>query len=146
MRSTLVGVALCCSLLAYAAPGQEITIHLLNAQNGKPISAHVIFIYLTDKPAFGKQTPIQLTTDKQGTATLKIVEPLPSQITVEPASGDLRGCTDGIIPTNEVLEHGLIKAGEKCGTSSKMKGNLSAKPGELVILVHVKHWWERGIT
>jgi len=134
------------------ATGQSITLRLVSAKSGKPLSKTNAAMctwngtFDIHRPPYPERICVGAITDKSGTAVFQLPKPLPEKIGFD--IGGVRnfaGCwrLPNTSPEN-VLRSGVVAAySEKCG---KLRAPLTARPGEVVIADRKISLWENMRT
>ena len=142
-------------LLVFWVPcvtGQSITLRLVNAKSGKPLSKTNAEMctwngtFDIHKPPYPERICVAAITDKSGTAVFQLATPPPEHTGFDIGGlRDFAGCwrLPDISPEN-VLRSGVVAAhSEKCG---KLRAPLTTRPGEVVIADRKLKLWENMRT
>jgi hypothetical protein len=142
-------------LLMFGVPcvtGQSITLRLVNAKSGKPLSKTTAAMctwggtFDIHRPPYPARVCVTAITDKSGTAVFQLPKALPGNIGFDIGGlRDFAGCwrLPGISPEN-ALRSGIVAAySEVCG---KLRAPLTARPGEVVIADRKISLWEKMRT
>jgi hypothetical protein len=142
IRSRVFGVALSAALLfccVSSLRGQSITVRVLNARSGRPLSGQNVTIVWPDTPG---NTVVRLGSD--GTGKLDIAGKSQFAMLSGPKLGKepyriaYINCNEfSMVRVDDVLSRGVVAA-NLC--SSKVSTN--SKPGEIVFWGVPLHWWE----
>lgn len=130
-----------------AAP-KDVTVRLVNARSGKPLSKALVTIFFWKGTWTFPHEPFpkhddELTNDA-GLAVFHLIEPLPEHLGFSIGSPwDVSGCCcHQNFSLETVLQAGVVAGYDesKCG---KLKRQVSAKPGEVVIFEKKLTFWEK---
>lgn len=140
--SSWIGVALSAALMfccASSVRGQSITVRVLNARSGRPLSGQNVTIVWPDTPG---NTVVKLGSD--GTGKLDIAGKSQFAMLSGPKFGKepyriaYINCNEfSMVRVDEVVTRGVVAA-NLC--SSRVSTN--SKPGEIVFWGVPLHWWE----
>jgi hypothetical protein len=126
----------CCS-------AEDIRIRLVNAQTGEPEKGlQSIGLY----PGRDQSGFLRETTDMNGIAVFRLPSPLVEWVTASESSRTLYQCSPyqkNTFKTAEILRRGVI-ALNVCDAKGKLKGEVEAKPGEVIVFPRPLHWWEKA--
>ncbi len=133
-RVGLVGLALVGSGLC---TGAEITVRVINAENGRPWPNEIIWLYL------GKTlNPAQRgTTGQDGTVSFHVADPLPITFAAYPSTAMRGVCSKTQFSTKEVLHHGVVQENLR-DKRHRLELKIRATPGEAVIFRKYPRWWD----
>lgn len=111
----------------------EIVVRLVNSNTAEPMNGKPIVVYLgRDKSS---HLP-EVFTNKQGRAAIEL-PPGTEWITVAESSQTVWHCSPfekSTFATSDILEYGVV-AVNTCDRKGKLKGKLTAKPGEVIVFV-----------
>ncbi len=149
-------LALCLVLIASPALGQTVTVRLINAKSGKPLSKVPVEMFAYNgtlrfdpqkNPPYPEHSEVFVTTDAQGKAVFPLPQPHTEHISfsiVDPA-GDFADCWRlSDLSPEAVLHSGAVAEYDeaKCG---KLRTGISAqpRPGEVVIYEKKVTFWQK---
>jgi hypothetical protein len=118
------------NLLAAPSPDASITLLLLDARTAKPISKTSVLLITWDEKGSTRKLG-QVTTRKDGTATLLLTEAPPARIGISYSPDELKSCSDIAFSTKQILDVGVV-AKNDCDVQ-KVQTKLQPKPGQLVV-------------
>jgi|GEM_PF-6094496 len=135
----IIRTFLLCSLMLAGfkgAGGQEINVHVLDAQNGRSMGNEVVWLQFYEAPANRELRKIEFKTAADGVAHMQLPAPLPTQLFIAMSIGTF-WCS-GLVnaATEEILSRGAV-SGENC----KLGKSVSApepRAGEVVLFVRRK--------
>lgn len=132
------------------ASAQDITVRLVNARSGKPLSRVRVAmltwngIFDIHKPPLPHIETVEATTDAMGVAVFHLRQPIPEHLSFEIGGlRDFAGCWRlRDLSPKTVLQSGVVADynESKCG---KLRTQLSAKPGEVVIVDKKLTLWDQ---
>jgi hypothetical protein len=124
--------------------GQEISVRIIDAQNGRSVRHQVVWMGFYEAPANQVFRRAQYKTDWHGVAHIQLPAPPPLKISlsVEPESFRCAGFVDAT--TEDILNRGATSQLNKVRCElSKPLSPTDPKPGEVVIFAHPMSWWQR---
>jgi len=131
-------------LLGFGCSGwaQEITFRVLDGRNGHPVKNATVDVWLGTA---ARGVPLQIKTNADGTAQLRMKADYKSFVTAGEWVGDCRGGNSpgksyidaSVYRFADVVEHGTATQ-NTCG-----KATAQPKPGEFILFVRPLHWWEK---
>jgi hypothetical protein len=131
------------------ASAQDITLRLVNAKSGKPLSKIAVSMHAWNgtldihKPSDSKHVIVGATTDADGIAVFHLPQPAPEHLGFNVCCPwDLAGCwhLSDVSPDTVLREGTVAEYNDKCG---KLRRPISAKPGEVVIAERKLTLWEK---
>jgi hypothetical protein len=152
-RVVLIYIALVALVFfpAKALAQTAITVRVINAVSGKPISGVTIGLstWNTDESPVPAHKLVSRSsfqaTDKNGEVVFPVPEPPPNYVAVDYLTTQLRGCSTRVFRLAEALRSGIVadynpQKRKWCG---KLKAGESAKPGVIVIFDRRLTLWDR---
>lgn len=153
---------------ANGVPDREIHIKVLDGRNGRPVGNECVNVLVSSMPP--GSWALVIATDEEGLALLRLTERASEvgnrqygsacggkasidpvvkygdTISVLPGSIDCRphARNNGSSILWRYSLEGVLKSGLDTGNSCG-KVQVSPKPGELILYVRPRHWWERGL-
>ncbi|MGH7744542.1 MAG: hypothetical protein ACREQ5_06950 [Candidatus Dormibacteria bacterium] len=125
LLTLLCTVATCRS----SGPPSPITVFVLDARTGEPISKVTVFLSWDEKGAahsLGKQV-----TNKSGAAGFLLQEPLPERIGISFSPDEAKSCSDTAFPARDILNSGIL-AKDDCNIG-KPNVQVQLKAGLLIV-------------
>ncbi len=138
-RVIIFATPACC--VAWPAPHPEIRVLVLNGISGKPMRhLQVTFLYSGNAPSWDTSG----VTDDEGVLRVTLRRPIARVFDAGPSKGlDYPGCSYGTAMTNLVLTKGFVQRPSQGCCRSKGKWSVPRpKPGEFIVFVRHRHFWE----
>ena len=117
-----------------------LSVRALDSKKGKPLKNLSITIRLRRPWISNEKTA---TTDSTGIARFCLSDPVPTYLRLSLDGKFLQSCSGYTFKTDLILTTGYLAPGTQCEDGS-FEFTENAKPGELVILVKHRGWWERN--
>lgn len=133
-----------CLLAATSCVARDIKLRLLNGKTGAPIAEKQVELSFADKyPPQGSWSgpSLKAKTGRDGVATFRVPDKLPKVLFFNVPLSKV-ACSSPTFCTDAVLESGVV-AKNTCDPKGRLKGKVSAGPGEAVIFERPYKFWER---
>lgn len=145
-----IGCAIWSLLGPLGASAQDITVRLLNAKSGKPMSGIRVAMstwngtFDIHRPPLPHKKTADTVTNVKGIVVFRLTHPIPEHVGFDVGGlRDFAGCWRLLdLSLEKVIRSGIVADynESKCG---KLKIRVSAKPGEVVILDRKLTKWDR---
>ncbi|MGH9489049.1 MAG: hypothetical protein ACRD17_00935 [Terriglobales bacterium] len=131
----------CC--LVWPGPAPRIRVLVLDGINGRPIPK--LEVELSYQKVNGARC-VSARTGRDGVAMFTLPKPIGRVLDFLPAlTPDYPGCSAGLAMTRLVLAHGVVQPSDKTGYYCRRKKGWQdpePQPGEFVVFVRHRRWWE----
>jgi hypothetical protein len=137
-------ILLFCLLAATTCVAREIKLRLLNGETGAPIAGKEIDLWIAQEwPPTGSwvNSRLKAKTGPDGVAVFDLDTPMPKALFFVMPLFRV-ACSSPKFSAVEVLRSGVV-ASNTCDPKGKLKGKISAGPGEAVIFERPYKFWER---
>ena len=148
----VLAVASGLATVGHAAEPETVTVHFVDARNGKPFTQFMghceIDFYRSDPNRYNtvaERQAIDLGTirvlpDSNGKVKFALPSPMPGIIAIPTFR---LGCTPILFDAKEVIEKGVVGKNECRTKFAKKNVKFDAKPGEIIYFVAPPSFWER---